>query len=135
MIACVTPVAMIQQMERLLSSRGVKVSARPIQSSNGIAGGLVKLKGRPLVVIDSSAPQVEQLMVLAEVLCSLDFELALLPTDVRRIVVKARAKRRWRLARLTGRARDHRRSWTQLRLVTFGPGLRACKDHDAKPSR
>ncbi len=72
------PAALIEQMETYLLSRGIRVCSKPFQAKSTSAGGLVKLEGRTLVVLDSMAPPVERLMVLAEALCSLDYEPALL---------------------------------------------------------
>lgn len=135
MLAAVNPAALIEQIERYLFSRGVRVAARPFQGANGIAGGLVKLKGRPLVVVDSSAPQVERLMVLADVLCSLNIELASVSMEVRRVVAKARARRRWLRCRLVGRINLNNPIWLQSTRLVRSPGLRACKGNDPQSSR
>ncbi len=135
MLAAVNPAALIEQIERYLFSRGVRGASRPFQTGNGIAGGLVKLKGRPLVVVDSSAPQVERLMVLADVLCSLDIELDALPMEVRRVVAKARTRRRWLRARLVGRVNLKSPFWLHSRPLVRSPGLRACKGNDPESSR
>lgn len=121
------PAALIEQMETYLLSRGIRVSSKPFQARSTSAGGLVKLEGRTLVVLDSMAPPVERLMVLAEALCSLDYEPALLPSEVRRAVKKASAKRSWRHRRLVVKLGLTKPPWLQSQLVSRSPGLRACK--------
>ena len=125
--AVVNPATLIEQMENYLSLLGVEVCSKPFQVTSVSAGGLVKLNGRTLVVVDSKAPQVERLMVLADALCGLDCEPTLLPPEVQRIVAKAKAKRRWRRKRLIGRANVPKPLWLQSRLLSKSPGLRACR--------
>lgn len=124
------PAALIEQIEGYLSSLGVEICSKPFQGASASAGGLVKLKGRTLVVVDSKAPQVERLMVLADALCGLDCEPASLSPDVQRVVAKASAKRRWRRKRLVGRANLPKPLWLQSRLLSKSPGLRACRRND-----
>jgi hypothetical protein len=118
---------LIEQIESCLSSLGIEVCAKPFHSTSSSAGGLVKLRGRTLVVVDGGAPQVERLMVLADALCGLDCEPSLLSPDAQRIVAKARARRRWRRKRLVGKSSLPKTLWLQSRLLSKHPGLRACR--------
>jgi hypothetical protein len=94
------------------------------------SGGLVKLNGRMLVVVDSEAPESERLLVLADALSCLGVKPEVLSEEVQRIVKKARAKRRWRRKRVFGRVGEVKPLWLQSRLVSRTPGLRACKGND-----
>ena len=123
----VNPSMLIRQIERYLRSRGVEICARPFQIEAPSAGGLVKLNGRSLVIVDGKAFVVERLMALAEALCALDYEPALLPPDVRSIVVKARAKRRWKRRRLMGKRKVFKPLWLQSKILSRKPGLHACR--------
>jgi len=126
----VNPSALIEQIETYLSLLGVPICCKPFHANGTSSGGLVKLNGRILVVVDSAAPQVERLMVLADALSCLGIQPEVLPEEVRRLVVKARAKRQWRRKRLLGRISVAKPLWLQSRLVSRSPGLRACKGND-----
>ena len=126
----VNPAPLIEQIEDYLSSLGVQVYSTPFQVKSISAGGLVKLNGRTLVVVDSRAPQVERLMVLADALCGLDCEPASLSADVQRLLSKARSKRRWRRRRLVGRVTMPKPLWLQSRLLSRSPGVHACRRND-----
>ncbi len=126
----VNPSSLIEQIEAYLSSRGVPVCCKPLHAQGIVSGGLVKLNGRILVVVDSAAPQVERLMVLADALGRLGIDPGALSEDVRCLVTKARAKRLWRRKRLLGRLGGAKPLWLQSRLVSRSPGLRACKGND-----
>ena len=124
------PLALIEQIETYLSSLGVPICCKPFHANGICSGGLVKLNGRMLVVVDSAAPQVERLMVLADALSCLGVQPEVLSEEVRRVVAKARAKRHWRRKRLLGRLSAAKPLWLQSRLVSRNPGLRACKGND-----
>jgi hypothetical protein len=126
----VDPAVLIKQIERYLRSRGIEICAKPFQIDAPSAGGLVKLNGRSLVVVDSKAPDVERLMALAEALCALECEPALLPPDVQSIVVKAHAKRRWRRRRLVGARNFAKPLWLQSKILSRRPGLHTCPSND-----
>ncbi len=127
MLATVNPSTLIEQIETYLSSLGVPICCKPFHANGICSGGLVKLNGRMLVVVDSAAPQVERLMVLADALGCLGIQPEGLPEEVRRWVAKACAKRQWRRKRLLGRLSVAKPLWLQSRLVSRSPGLRACK--------
>jgi len=129
----VNPATLIRQIERYLGSRGVEICSRPFQIEAPSAGGLVRLNGRSLVVVDSKAPVMERLMALAEALCALDYEPTLLPPDVQSIVLKAHAKRRWKRRRLMGRRKVFKPLWLQSKILSRKPGLRACSREDNEP--
>lgn len=128
----VNPAALVRQIEAYLSSRGVPVCARPFQVASLNSGGLVKINGRAVVLLNSAAPPVERLMALADALCSLDFEPESLSIEVKRLVSKALAKRRWRRRQLVGARRRNNLLWLRSRLVLQRPGLRACEANDRK---
>lgn len=126
----VTPRATIEEMALILARHGVRVSFRPFHSVSTVAGGVVKLGAQSLVVINGAAPIVEQLMALAEALCSLDIELALLPHEIALLVAKAHARRRWRRRRLLGLSSRNKLMWQLSRSSTRYPGIHACKRND-----
>lgn len=122
--------ALIKTIERYLRSRGIEICAKPFQIEAPSAGGLVKLNGRALVVVDSKAPDVERLMALAEALCALDCEPALLPPDVQSIVVRAHARRRWKRRRLVGKRNFVKPLWLQSMILSRRPELHNCPSND-----
>jgi hypothetical protein len=122
-------------MASILSHHGVRLSSRPFHSAGTVAGGVVKLGGRVLVVIDSAAPAVEQLMAMAEVICSLGIEFSSLSSEARQVVERARARRRWRRKRLLGRAACNQSIWQSSRLSLRSPGVRACKGNERRSSQ
>ena len=81
----VTPRAMIDEMALILARYGVRVSFRPFHSVGTVAGGMVRLGMQSLVVIDGAAPMVEQLVALAEALCSLNVQVGVVATRDRAI--------------------------------------------------
>jgi hypothetical protein len=117
----------MDEMASVLSVHGVRLSTRPFQSVATVAGGAVKVGGRVLVIIDSGAPAVEQLMALAEAICSLGIEPSGLSREARLVVAKARARRRWRRTRLVGRSLTNKMLWFGARQSSMSPGLRTCK--------
>lgn len=125
---------MIDEMALVLSEQGVRLSARPFQSASTVAGGAVKLGGKAFVIIDSGAPMVEQVMALAEAICSLGIELSGLSREARLMVAKAHARRRWRRKRLVGRALKNKALWFRPRSSP-SPGLRACKGNERRSSQ
>jgi len=126
----VNPATLIRRIERYLKSRGVEVCSKPFQIEAPSAGGLVKVNGRSLVVVDSKAPEVERLMALAEALCALEYEPALLPPGVQSIVVRAHAKLRWKRRRLMGKRKVFKPLWLQSKILSRKPGLHACRRED-----
>ncbi len=124
------PAALIKQIEHYLRSRSIEICSKPFQVVAPSAGGLVKLHGRSLVVIDSKASDIERLMALAEALCALDLEPTELPVAVQSVVVKVHAKRRWRRRRLVGKHHFVKPLWLQSKLVSRRPGLHRCSDND-----
>src|SRR5512142_310508 len=127
MLPGVNPRAMIDWLVGVLSVQGVRLSSRPFQSASTVAGGAVKLAGQAFVIVDSGAPIVEQVMALAEAICSLGIEPSGLSREARLVVAKAYARRRWRRKRLVGRALTNKALWFRARQSTASPGLRACK--------
>lgn len=130
MLSAVDPTALIRQIERYLRSRGIEICSKPFQSNLLSAGGLVKLNGRSVVIVDGKAPDVERLMALAEALCALDLEPTELPSAVQSVVVKAHARRRWRRRRLVGKRNLVKPLWLQSKILSRRPGLRACPSND-----
>lgn len=126
------PRVLIDEMASLLSEQGVRLSARPFQSASTMAGGAVKLAGKAFVIIDSGAPLVEQLMALAEAICSLGMDPMGLSREARLLVAKVHARRRWRRKRLVGRALKNKALWFRARTEPTSPGLRACKGNERR---
>ena len=126
---------MIVEMASILSRHGVRVSSRPFHSAGTVAGGVVKLGTRVLVVIDVTAPLVEQLMVLAEVIGSLGIEFSSLSREARQVIERAQSRRRWRRKRLLGRAGCNKSTWQSSRRSWRSPGIRACRANEPRSSQ
>jgi hypothetical protein len=134
MLPVVNPRALIDELTGVLSVQGVRLSSRPFQSASTVAGGAVKVAGHAFVILDSGAPIVEQVMALAEAICSLGIDPSVLSREARLIVAKAYARRRWRRKRLVGRALTNKALWFRSRQGAASPGLRACKAHGRRSS-
>ncbi len=130
MLVPVDPPALIKKIELYLRSRGIEICAKPFHMEAPSSGGLVKINGRALVVVDSKAPDVERLMALAEALCALDCEPALLPAEVQSIVVKAHARRRWKRRRMVGKRSFGKPLWLQSMILSRRPELHNCPSND-----
>lgn len=104
---------------------GIEVRVQPMLGPRVGAGGLCRLRGRLVVVIDAEAPAVERAGALADALGQLDTEGVFMPPEVREILDSARERKRWRLQPTRPRSRSERARVRALPVAK--PGLRRCK--------
>jgi hypothetical protein len=99
------PERLISELSRVLSRRGLSVRAEPLWGVH--PGGKCRLKGKQVLLLNTKAPPVERLIVLADCIVELPFE------DLD-ISIEARALLQRRLAR---------RSDMLAPATASGPGL------------
>ena len=59
-----------------------------------LAGGLVRLKGRPIVIVDDGAPIVDRIAALADVLVAVPLPIVVLSPEAKVALARARLRRR-----------------------------------------
>ena len=79
-----------EQLETLLIRLGIPVRCEPFDSKLfgdlNVQGGLCRLRGSSMVVVDSRAPVADRVGVLAQVLASFDLEGVYMPPQVRELI-------------------------------------------------
>lgn len=85
-----TPERLHQHLEELLTRLGVDVRSESFDPKmfhdSSTRGGLCRLRNRTVVLVDSRAPLVEQIAVLATAAASLDTESVYVPPAVRDVI-------------------------------------------------
>lgn len=72
-------------LEQLAERLGIEVRYEPMGEWRGAsAGGLCRLHGRAVILVDAGAPPAEQVGVLLDALCQLDTESIFVPPAIRR---------------------------------------------------
>ena len=104
---------------------GLKVRIEPMRTAAGHAGGLCRVQGRMLVLLDELASPVEQAGALAEALGELDVENVYMAPEARRSIEATRRHNNWRVSDPT---RTDRQRVRQLPIPK--PGLRRTSDRD-----
>jgi hypothetical protein len=86
----VTPERLHQHLEELLARLGVDVRSESFDPKmfhdTSTRGGLCRLRNRTVVLVDSRAPLVERIAVLATAAASLDTESVYVPPAVREVI-------------------------------------------------
>ncbi|MBI5536658.1 MAG: hypothetical protein HY898_28320 [Deltaproteobacteria bacterium] len=79
-----------EQLEALLFRLGIPVRCEPFDArlfgDLNVQGGLCKLRGSNVVVVDSRAPVADRVGVLAQILASFDLEGVYLPPQIRDLI-------------------------------------------------
>jgi len=92
----VTPERVYQQLEELLARLGVPVRAEAFDprmfGDLSSKGGLCRLHGRTVVVVDSTAPLVERVTILAAAAASLDTESVYVLPAIRDVIDNQRLR-------------------------------------------
>lgn len=104
---------------------GLTVRIEPLRAASGRAGGLCRIRGQMLVLLDELASPVEQASALAEALGQLDVEGIDMAPEARRTVEATRERRAWRAGDRTPANRDRVRP-----LPIPKPGLRRARGRD-----
>jgi len=81
----------LQLLDQLAARLGVEVRYEPMKEDRGsAAGGLCRLRGRTIIIVDSKAPQAEQVGVLLDALSELDTDSVFVPPLIREALAKRR---------------------------------------------
>ena len=81
-------------LEQLAARLGVEVRYEPMsQDRAAVAGGLCRLRGRTMVIVDAKAPLAEQVGVLLDALSELDTDTVFVPPLIRRALARRREDR------------------------------------------
>jgi hypothetical protein len=122
MLYGVDPKALLDELFDVCRMLGLAVRDEPMKvPATRLAGGLVRLHGIPIVIVDSLSPVVDRVAAVADAICELDIDPIRLSTEARRAISHARARRR--------RAR---RGLRNRRSDTASP-FRASRAHRPKP--
>ena len=84
--AIVAPGEILSELEKLALRIGVTVRFEPFKSRSERAaakGGLCRLRGTPLIVIDTALPLMDKIGILSEALSAFDLEAIYLPAILR----------------------------------------------------
>lgn len=89
------PETIFAELQRLAARVGVEVRAErfDLRVIEG-RGGLCKLRGRPVVVMDAGLPLLDKIGVMAEALAALDLQAIYVPAFLRAKVTRA-ARKGW----------------------------------------
>ena len=86
------PEDVLRELEALAGRLGVLVRFEPFDLALG-KGGLCRLRGRPLIVIDAGLPLLDRIAVLAQALARFDLEAVYLPPFLRARIAANAARR------------------------------------------
>lgn len=92
-----------------------------------MAAGMVRLRGRPLIIVDDTAPVVDRIGAIADVLAGLELPTVALSADAKAALGRARMRRR-RARRRAAMGRCVRGPWKRSRLLAPKPGLHYCDE-------
>jgi len=81
---------MLRELERLAGRLGLEVRFEAFDPKASRRGGLCRLRGEPLVLVDAHAPTVEQVAVLCDALARLDIEILYVPPLLRARIHRGR---------------------------------------------
>lgn len=114
-------------LDELLSAArklGLKVRIEPLRTTTGSAGGLCRIHGQTLVLLDELAGPVEQAAALAEALGQLDVENVQMAPEARRTIEATQRHEMWRVS-------DARPERDRVRPLPIPkPGLRRARGRD-----
>ncbi|HEY5959148.1 MAG TPA: hypothetical protein VIV60_21470 [Polyangiaceae bacterium] len=120
----VDPKDLLVELLHTCKSLGLTIRDEPMKvPATRLAGGLVRLRGKAVVIIDSSAPVVDRIAAIADALCELAVDPLHLSREARRAIALARIRRRRMLQFLRSRRLDTATSWKRPRLLRPKPGL------------
>lgn len=108
---------------------GLKVRIEPMRTAAGRAGGLCRLRGQTMVLLDELAAPVEQAAALAEALGELDVENVYMAPEARLAIEATRRHEAWR-SRDGARARSAPDRERVHPLPIAKPGVRRTRSKD-----
>lgn len=91
----VDPKDLLSELLSTCRTLGLAIRDEPMKvPATRLAGGLVRLRGSNVVILDRSAPVVDRIAAVADALCALAVDPLHLSSDARRALTLARARRR-----------------------------------------
>jgi hypothetical protein len=90
----VTPAEILSELEKLALRLGVHVRFEAFDARSAAKGGLCRLRGEPLIVLDVGLPVLDKIGILSDALARFDLEAIYLPP-----VLRSRFERRRRSTR------------------------------------
>ena len=96
--AAVEPRRLLDELFKVAKKLGLEVRVEPFSAPAPRvgAGGICRLRGRQVVLIDATAGMVDQAIAMAEALGRFELESVSMAPEARRIVESTRVRDRWR---------------------------------------
>jgi hypothetical protein len=85
------PAEVLRGLESLARRLGVATRFETLDAQTHARGGLCKLHGQPLIIVDLAASTVEQIAVISEALRAFDIEAIYIPPFLRAQLERSRA--------------------------------------------
>lgn len=104
----------------------LRVRIEPLRTATGRAGGLCRIRGQTVVLLDELAGPVEQAAALAEALGELDVDNVYMAPEARRTIEATKRHEMWRASE----ARPHDERDRVRPLPIPKPGLRRTREGD-----
>jgi len=82
----VSPTRLLSELEGVAARLGIEVRVEPLGDDLGTRGGLCRIRGRPIILIDASLPIGERIVVLAQALSAFDVGSIYVPPVVRECI-------------------------------------------------
>jgi hypothetical protein len=79
----VTPAEILSELEKLAMRLGVHVRFDAFDARSSAKGGLCRLRGQPIIVLDAGLPVLDKIGVISEALARFDLEAIYLPAILR----------------------------------------------------
>lgn len=105
---------------------GVEARVEPFEKRGRTAGGLCRVRGRQVILVDANSPLPDQVGVLAEALGRLDLSSLTLPPELGLLIDDARERREWEARGRRTRRQAARRAGLR-ELGRPKPGLRSTR--------
>lgn len=117
------PERLLQELVDVASKLGVDVRVEPLKAGHFGSGGLCRLRGKSLVLLDSKSTLVDRVLTLADALVPLASraEDVFMAPEARELLDAARAKQEGRMKPIDGRA------LAQRMIGRPKPGLRRAR--------
>lgn len=118
MLRSVDPKELLRELLSSCKSLGLGIRDEPMHvPATRLAGGLVRLRGAAVVILDSSAPVPDRIAAVADALCELAVDPLHLSKEARNAIHLARLRRRRQRRTLRIRRQEPTSAWKQSRLL------------------
>ncbi len=119
------PKVLLSELLCTCKALGLAIRDEPMKvPASRLAGGLVRLRGADVVIVDSSAPVVDRIAAVADALCELAVAPLHLSPEARQAITIARGRRRRLRRHLRMRHTETLSAWKVTRLLRPKPGVR-----------